>query len=30
VALNAPYKLKNFDGWVVTRHGSQKTLLETV
>jgi len=30
VALNAPYKLKDFDGWVVTRHGSQQTILETV
>ena len=30
VTLNAPYKLKNFDGWVVTRRGSQETLLETV
>jgi hypothetical protein len=20
VSLNAPYKLKGFDGWVVTRH----------
>ena len=30
VALNAPYRLKDFDGWVVTRHGSQETVLETV
>lgn len=30
VTLNAPYKLKDFDGWVVTRRGSQETLLETV
>jgi len=30
VALNAPYKLKNFDGWVVTRCGSEEALLETV
>jgi anti-sigma-K factor RskA len=30
VALNAPYKLKGFDGWVVTRRGSQETVLETV
>ena len=30
VALNAPYKLKSFDGWVVTRRGSQETVLETV
>lgn len=30
VTLNAPYKLKNFDGWVVTRRGSEETILETV
>jgi hypothetical protein len=30
VSLNAPYRLKSFDGWVVTRHGSEEPLLRTV
>lgn len=30
VTLNAPYRLKEFDGWVVTRHGSESPLLRTV
>jgi hypothetical protein len=30
VTLNAPYRLRDFDGWVVTRAGSQEPLLETV
>lgn len=27
VPLNAPYKLKRFDGWVVVRHGESEPLL---
>jgi len=30
VMLNAPYRLREFDGWVVTRAGSQEHILETV
>jgi hypothetical protein len=30
VPLNAPYRLKQFDGWVVTRVGSDEPLLHTV
>jgi hypothetical protein len=30
VPLNAPYRLKQFDGWVVTRAGSDEPLLHTV
>jgi hypothetical protein len=29
VALNAPYKLKEFDGWVVVEEGSESPLLTT-
>ena len=30
VSLNAPYRLKEFDGWVVTRRGSNRPILQTV
>jgi hypothetical protein len=30
VPLNAPYRLKDFDGWVVVRYGMQEPLLTTV
>jgi len=30
VTLNAPYRLKAFDGWIVTRQGSSKALLTTI
>lgn len=29
VPLNAPYRLRDYDGWVVTRTGSTRTLLTT-
>ena len=29
VFLNAPYRLRQYDGWVVTREGSQEILLRT-
>ena len=29
VPLNAPYKLKQFDGWIVTRTGSDEAVLTT-
>ena len=29
VALNAPYRLRAFDGWVVTKAGSEEPLLHT-
>ena len=29
VYLNAPYKLRQYDGWVVTRHGRSDILLRT-
>jgi hypothetical protein len=29
VPLNAPYKLKNYDGWVIVRSGSTQPVLTT-
>jgi phage protein D len=29
VFLNAPYKLRSYDGWVVTRAGQKQALLRT-
>jgi hypothetical protein len=29
VPLNAPYRLRDFDGWIVTREGSEEPLLHT-
>jgi hypothetical protein len=29
VPLNAPYRLRDFDGWVVTRIGSEAPVLTT-
>ena len=29
VPLNAPYRLRTFDGWVITRRGASETLLTT-
>jgi Anti-sigma-K factor rskA len=29
VPLNAPYRLRTFDGWVITRHGASEPLLTT-
>jgi hypothetical protein len=29
VLLNAPYRLRQYDGWVVTREGAREILLRT-